>query len=92
MQQHFGTTWPLRTPSNGPDGVYTTDNTDDNLHDVVLRETGQRYGVNWLQPVVELEELEKIERGPSSHDAINRAFHLLRGVADGWRSDRGSDS
>lgn len=39
---------PLTTPSQGAEAVYTIDNTDDSFHDVILRETGQRYGVAWL--------------------------------------------
>ncbi|WP_309135912.1 hypothetical protein [Brevibacterium oceani] len=50
MRKRPGTTRPLRTPADGPVAVYTVDNTDDNLHDVVLRETGERYGTYWLEP------------------------------------------
>jgi len=39
---------PLGTPALGADVLYTIDNTDDSFHDVVLRETGERYGVAWL--------------------------------------------
>lgn len=48
MQARPGTK-PLRAPALGPNTDYTIDNTDDGLHDVVLRETGERYGVLWLQ-------------------------------------------
>ncbi len=40
---------PLRAPAQGPHRAYTIDNTDDGLHDVTLRETGERYGTYWLQ-------------------------------------------
>lgn len=39
---------PLRTPVGGSAGVFTIDNTDDTLHDVILRENGERWGVYWL--------------------------------------------
>lgn len=47
MQARPGTK-PLRAPALGPNTDYTIDNTDDGLRDVVLRETGERYGVLWL--------------------------------------------
>lgn len=40
---------PLRTPVGGADAVYTMDNTDDILHDVILRENGERWGIFWLE-------------------------------------------
>lgn len=52
---------PLRTPKGGADGVFTMDNTDDTLHDVILRENGERWGIYWLEGV------EDHEVG--SHDA-----------------------
>lgn len=42
---------PLDTPANGADAIYTIDNTDDSFSDVILRETGERYGVAWLTKV-----------------------------------------
>ncbi|MFF1880240.1 hypothetical protein ACFVVC_02060 [Pseudarthrobacter sp. NPDC058196] len=48
MQAQPGTK-PLRAPALGPNTFYTIDNTDDSLHDVLLRETGERYGTYWLQ-------------------------------------------
>lgn len=49
MRKRPGVTRPLRRPANGSAAVYTIDNTDDTLHDVVLRETGERYGIYWLE-------------------------------------------
>lgn len=40
--------YDLRTPNGGADAVYTIDNTDDTLHDVILRENGERWGEYWL--------------------------------------------
>lgn len=37
----------LPTPAGSPDAVYTIDNTDDGLHDVILRENGERWGIAW---------------------------------------------
>lgn len=51
MQKRPGITKPLAAPGNGPDVVYTIDNSDDAHHDVVLRETGERYGTYWLTTV-----------------------------------------
>lgn len=48
MQKRPGITKPLAAPGRGPDVVYTIDNSDDAQHDVVLRETGERYGTYWL--------------------------------------------
>ena len=48
MQMRPAFTRPLAAPGNGPDVVYTIDNSDDADHDVVLRETGERYGTYWL--------------------------------------------
>lgn len=42
---------PLPTPGKGADAVYTIDNSDDLFHDVILRETGERYGAIWLEAV-----------------------------------------
>ena len=39
---------PLRTPVGGASAIYTIDNTDDNLHDVILRENGERWGTYWF--------------------------------------------
>ncbi len=62
MRGRPGVTKPLRTPGDGTDAVYTIDNTDDNLHDVILRETGERYGTYWLEPVdVEDSDLSRPE-------------------------------
>lgn len=49
MENRPGVTKPLRRPANGSAAIYTIDNTDDTLHDVVLRETGERYGIYWLE-------------------------------------------
>mgnify|MGYP000852874434 CR=1 FL=1 len=49
MRGRPGITKPLPTPRKGAEAVYTVDNTDDSLHDVVLRETGERYGTHWLE-------------------------------------------
>lgn len=35
-----------------PRGTYTITNTDDNLHDVILNEVGERWGITWLEEVV----------------------------------------
>lgn len=40
----------LSMPKGGVDTVYTIDNTDDSLHDVILRETGERWAYTWLEP------------------------------------------
>lgn len=40
---------PLRTPAGGADAVYHVDNTDDPLHDFILRENGERWGAYWLE-------------------------------------------
>lgn len=40
---------PLTRPSLGETAVYTITNTQDLFHDVVLQETGQRYGVHWFE-------------------------------------------
>lgn len=50
MLEHPGCS-PLRKPSGGEGDIYTIENTDDSLHDVLLRETGERYGVLWLTAV-----------------------------------------
>lgn len=49
MRSSPGITRPLRRPAAGATAVYTIDNTDDTLHDVILRETGERYGTYWLE-------------------------------------------
>lgn len=49
MIKKFPWDLPLQTPGNGSDAVYTVDNTPDSLHDVILRETGERYGITWLE-------------------------------------------
>lgn len=41
----------LREPTGGADRVYTITNTEDNLNDVILNETGERWGCYWLKPV-----------------------------------------
>lgn len=76
MRKRPGTTRPLRTPADGPDAVYTADNTDDGLHDVVLRDTGERYGTYWLQEVLELDEAWDMRRRPilQSVDQLRDAF------------------
>lgn len=51
---------PLRQPVGGADAVYTMDNTDDALHDVILRENGERWGITWL---------EEADAEVGSHDA-----------------------
>lgn len=38
----------LRTPVGGADRVYTIENTQDSLHDVILVENGERWGIYWL--------------------------------------------
>lgn len=42
---------PLPTPANGADAIYTIDNVPDPLSDVILRETGERWGHQWLEEV-----------------------------------------
>lgn len=38
----------LPTPAGGADAVYTIDNVDTGLHDVILRENNERWGCAWL--------------------------------------------
>ncbi len=42
---------PLPTPEGGAERHYIADNTDDTLHDVILRENGERWGTYWLEAV-----------------------------------------
>lgn len=59
MRKRPGTTRPLRMPAGGSDAVYIADNTDDSLHDVILRETGERYGLYWLEAAPTYNEAAK---------------------------------
>jgi hypothetical protein len=38
----------LRTPAGGADRTYTIQNTPDSMHDVILVENGERWGIYWL--------------------------------------------
>lgn len=77
MQKRPGTAKPLRTPGRGPDAVYTIDNTDDVLRDVVLRETGERYGTYWLQRLAELDEAWGLRGSREEWTGSVRAVHAL---------------
>ncbi len=85
MQKRPGITKPLPTPSDGPDAAYTSDNTVDGLHDVVLRETGERYGTYWLEPVDDHEKGEepmntKIDIVENSVSRIPRPAALIANI------------
>jgi hypothetical protein len=49
MQKSPGHQQPLKTPALGVEVAYTIDNTRDSFHDVILRETGERWGTYWLE-------------------------------------------
>lgn len=57
MKPRPGSYKALSQPAAGATGIYTIDNTADGLHDVIRRETGERYGVVWLESVADNEDL-----------------------------------
>lgn len=40
---------PMPVPAGGAEAIYTIDNSDDILHDVILRENNERWGDHWLE-------------------------------------------
>lgn len=40
---------PMPVPAGGAEAIYTIDNSDDILHDVILRENSERWGDHWLE-------------------------------------------
>lgn len=66
---------PLRTPVGGMHAVYTIDNTDDTVHDVILRENGERWGTYWLEAVDALTPQEKSKDDHTTLEEI-RDNHL----------------
>lgn len=67
MRKRPDITMPLPIPAHGAYALYTVENTDGGLHDVILHETGERYSTYWLEKSAEADPVEKLCLRPLPH-------------------------
>lgn len=81
---------PLRMPQGGASAIFTIDNTDDLNHDVILRENGERWSVQWLRTLSASEDVAEEPVTPRRFQTKNRIRHQ-RGWYGRVVADRGGD-